>query len=322
VQFDAGGLKVLGDCRQIFRRLTDLSTSPPVRAMHVTKVNWKNDDVQIFPSQFEFDPAGNKITKETLEITFDLPPDPISLTPATVIVTMEIPFLTATGIPAPAGSPPTPLISSILEGTVSISGSSIQWRPSPDSLAKIKLAFSEHAESFGSGALVRVTLKGFAIWSSQGNDRAYLHGQSLGLPAEGSVQRGGSRTDLALPSQSSASPSDFEGWFWVANPVALKSFTISPDGIDIDGTHSGTGVGTITLTAPAPPNGAVITLTSSSPLATLQNTSVSILAGLTTATFKVDVHAKPVPKFEKVFVEIIATLDGKDISEKLTVNLV
>ena len=98
VQFDAGGLKVLEDCRQIFRRLTDLSTAP-VRAMHVTGINWKNDDVQVFPTQFVFDPAGNAITNETLEITLDLPPDPISLTPATVIVTMEIPFLTATGIP-------------------------------------------------------------------------------------------------------------------------------------------------------------------------------------------------------------------------------
>jgi hypothetical protein len=257
--------------------------------MHVTRINWKNDD--ILPS---FPVLGDL---SVLHITLDAPPDPVSVTPATVTVVMEVPFTTATGTPPVDGTPPPPIIGSILEGKLAVlPGSIVEWTPTPASLSKINLAFSQPL-SFSDGAIVRVTLKGSALWSSQGNSIAYLDGQALGQQGQSSDPRRTSRIDLILPSNSGATASDFESWFRLAPPISLQSLTLDPPIAVVGhfippppiGPFSFPVIGTLTLTAPAPAGGTVVTITSSvpPPVVVLPQPSVVVPPGANKVQFPI-----------------------------------
>ena len=85
--------KDVTDCRQIFPPLTELTAAGAKPALHVVKINWENDS-----------PLDSKVFQEAgLRITLDGPPDPASISNETVIVTIELPYVSGDH-----GEPPLP----------------------------------------------------------------------------------------------------------------------------------------------------------------------------------------------------------------------
>jgi hypothetical protein len=70
------------DCRLLFSPLTELAPSAPPSALHVTKINWANDDVMTL----------DVLVKNGLAVTFDRAPDG-PVTSASFIVTLETPIV-------------------------------------------------------------------------------------------------------------------------------------------------------------------------------------------------------------------------------------
>jgi hypothetical protein len=185
-------LTSITDCRSLW------PPSPQRAAMHVTAINWSNDDH-----------LPEAIFRRGLRVTLDALPDPNSVKPSTVIVTLE----------QPAGAPRF-AVAEILQpskGSPSVAGNVIDWIPDP-ALTSAQLT---------GGLRVRVTLKGACIWSPVGRPRLYLDGQALGHPATGSG--GGPVIALALPSGNGQRASDFEGWFTVTRtPPLIVTLTPVP----------------------------------------------------------------------------------------------
>ena len=76
--------KDITDCRKLFPPLTELTAAGVKPALHVVKTNWANDACS----------SRQICSSETgLSITLDGPPDPASVSNETVIVTMEIPYV-------------------------------------------------------------------------------------------------------------------------------------------------------------------------------------------------------------------------------------
>ncbi len=198
----AGGGQVLSDCRNQFSPLT----SP---AMHVTAINWSNDDV-----------LPVSVFGQGLQVTLDAQPDPTSVTSSTMIVAAEA--------PPSAGGQLAQLMTQpyIFLAEPSVSANVISWTP-PPGLENFLL------QNLQAGAMfrVRVTLKGHVIWSvgfssagmtNLGGELLYLDGQVFGRPgfrSDGITPR----IDLRLPrSGNGVRASDFESWFWLtATPTAL-----------------------------------------------------------------------------------------------------
>ena len=182
-------LNSLTDCRSLW------PPSPQRAAMHVTAINWSNDDH-----------LPEAVFRRGLHITLDAPPDPNSVKPSTVIVTLE----------EPVGAPNF-AVAEILQpskGSPSVAGNVIDWIPDP-ALTSAELT---------AGLRVRVTLKGACIWSPAGRPRLYLDGQALGHPVTGS---GGPVIALTLPSGNGQRASDFEGWFTLT-PTPPLIVTLTP----------------------------------------------------------------------------------------------
>lgn len=221
LQLDPRSRKLhLQDCRKRFPPLT--GTLP---AMHVIKTNWNNDD--FFPPE--------KLLKDGLQITLDAAPEQHSVSPATVIVTLEIP---ATVLASRIGTLSGFNFSLIINGVLTVESNVIHWTL-PTNTARVSTletllntlsrltAFTVFAvEPIGS-PLIRVTLKGHDIWSNQGHQRYYLDGQAFGQPALRSDGKT-PRTDLLLPSGAGIAASDFESWFYLGEvrTIPLRISTI------------------------------------------------------------------------------------------------
>ena len=95
--------------------------------------------------------------------------------------------------------------------------------------------------------------------------------------------------------------------------VALASITLNPGNLTGGANHNSTG--TVTLSAAAPAGGAVVMLASNKPAATVQ-TSVTVAAGATTATFTVATTTVTAG----TIATITATYDGISKSIGLVVN--
>jgi hypothetical protein len=205
------------DCRELFPPLT----SP---AIHVTDINWSNDDL--------FSPQ--QISSEGLKITLDAVPEQLSVSSASVIVTLEMP---ASQVLGRVG-----YISLILNGVVTVEDNVIHWlldqqastgaEPDATLIANLPISFTSTTESAVGQVkplLVRVLLKGHVIWSNQDDELYYLDGQAFGQPdmrTDGQTPR----TALILPSGAGTRASDFESWFYLGEqpaPAPLRITTIN-----------------------------------------------------------------------------------------------
>ena len=210
------------DCRSTFRALTDV---PP--ALHVTGINWPNDDVLPL-AQFQAGLAialdGAPVAKVTVDTGGAGQPVVLSLLTAndsTFVVTVEMP------VPVPnapaGGSPPA------MPAEVVLAGSPIAWNAETGSLTWTpSSAATTIVNSVTGGQVrVRVRLRGDFIWGDRDQQRLYLDGQARGRPGLSTSRPDTLRTDLELPSGAGQRSSDFESWFLLQlsdTPVSLRSF--------------------------------------------------------------------------------------------------
>jgi hypothetical protein len=197
---------IVHNCRNAFGPLGPPLLSP---AMHVTGMNWANDDVLLLPAFLK-----------GLQLTFDFTPDSQSVTSATMIVSIEAPKDVYTKVER------TPLLGILitqiadfteltLVGTISSSGNSIVWQPPQN--ADFFAPFFQDATVSIPQVRIRVVLRGHKIWSDSGQ-LLYLDGQTFGKPGT-QANTSNSRIDLNLPSGNGVRASDFESWFWLQLPL-------------------------------------------------------------------------------------------------------
>jgi hypothetical protein len=273
----AGNALSAQDCRRIFSPLAEAAP-----ALHVTGINWINDDVL---------PQGlDQLNRNGLQIFLDgvpVQPPPASVA-AVLVVTMEAPVLVS-------ANPSDPIArtqgSVILNGDIAFpSPNTLQWKPAQGGAELTQLA-----RLFGNQLIprvrLRVSLKGSAVWRDQGAQRLYLDGQALGQPgfrADGVTPR----IDLLLPSGGNERASNFESWFYLQLQIPEPNLA----SLDLDPLVVVAGnpvTGTILLDQPAPAGGATVTLSSSSPTIASVPATIVVPAGQTRATLTVTTTVPP-----------------------------
>ena len=216
----------IADCRKIFPPLTELTAAGTKPALHVVKTNWANDAVV---------PA-DLLTRDGLRITLDGPPDPAAVSNETVIVTMEIPYV--------SGGTANPLVREalIVRGQVGVDpadANTIVWRfveqgavgpavVEGPTLGHIAMPVGPTATAPQGSFVLRVTLKGHVIWSRAGNRTRFLDGQAFGQSIVDTNNQ--AHTALIFPSGDGARASDFESWFYIGGraqrtPLQIQTIT-------------------------------------------------------------------------------------------------
>jgi Family of unknown function (DUF6519) len=270
----AGGVLTLQDCRKIFSALADAQP-----AIHVTGINWVNDDVV----------SQDFVQSSGLQVFFDntLTPPPTDGSSGVVVVHLEMPLVVK-----PAATPTDAAVSAqfatILNGDISFpAANTLLWKPARGG-AEIKSLMAFLISQQVSRVRLRYSLKGRALWLDQGNSRLYVDGQALGQ--RGIRADGTPRIDLQLPSGDHRRASDFESWFYVQ--LQLPSANLVGLSLNAPAVIAGNPLaGKLTLDFPAPASGVQVKLSSSAPQATVPAT-ISIPAGTTQAPFTVTTTAQ------------------------------
>ncbi len=285
------GMRVLEDCREPFRPLTDLPGPEP--GIHVTQVLLPSTNAPLInDTDVQIDPLMRGIN-----ILCDANVDPPSISRPTCFVTVEFPFTAATG--AAPGSAYQELV---LGAEVGAAGNTISWRPDErvEGLLRQAVAILPQGDR---GILTRLTLKGNFIWDRDNPD-LFLDGEAFGIR-----QPNAPNTSLRLPSGDRTRGGDFEMWFWLARSLGISSLVLNPTSV-IAGSPS---QGTVTLTGPAPAGGLVVSLTSSATNRATVPATITIPAGSTSANFAIQtLPAQAGP------VTITANFAGVSLSANLT----
>ena len=258
-------MRVLEDCREPFRPLTDFPG--PEDGLHVTQVAFAAGGAPLLnDTDVQLDAFLNGIN-----ILCDGNVDPGSISRPTCFVTVETPSSQFTA--APIGTAYQTLV---LAADVGVAGNTISWQADQrvDPLLRQLVNSTPQGDR---GVLTRLTLKGNFIWDRDNANR-FLDGEAFGVQ-----QPGSNNTSLRLPSGDGRRGGDFEMWFWLARPLGLSSLVVNPQTV-IAGTPS---QGTITLSGPAPAGGLVVSLTSSATNRATVPPTVTIPAGSTSATFPI-----------------------------------
>lgn len=287
------GMRVLEDCREPFRPLTDFPG--PEDGLHVTQVAFAATGAPLLnDTDVQLDAF-----LDGINILCDGNVDPGSISRPTCFVTVETPGSQFTA--APIGTAYQTLI---LGANVGAAGNTISWQPDGriDPLLRQLVNSTPQGDR---GVLTRLTLKGNFIWDRDNANR-FLDGEAFGVQ-----QPNSNNTSLRLPSGDGRRGGDFEMWFWLARPLGLGSLAVNPTTV-IAGTPS---QGAITLSGPAPAGGLVVNLTSSATNRATVPPTVTIPAGSATATFPIQtVPAQTGP--------VIITANLAGVSMQATLNLV
>jgi Family of unknown function (DUF6519) len=249
IHWDAKAQKtIIEDCRRFFPPLTEVSANAVSTAIHVTKINWANDDLMTFDDLIQ----NGLVVSIDQTVTGRVDSGNFS-------VVLEIPMQSKLE-PAAVVDKLTPIVfrtEMSLDGIVTIQPSAISWAFPFD---PSKAASFRHVGTLGvintlllqgldysTFARARVRLLGETIFSGSGTNQIFLDGESFGIAgtrADGVTPR----TDLQFPSGSPARASDFESWFYLAPILQLASLTVAPSAV------------TITPTAPTPLPQATLTV--------------------------------------------------------------
>jgi hypothetical protein len=287
------GMRVLEDCREPFRPLTDLPG--PEDGLHVTQVSFAANGT---PLQNDTD-VQLEALMEGINILCDGNVDPESISRPTCFVTVETVVSQFTA--APLGTAYQTLV---LGADVGVAGNTISWQPDRriDPLLRQLVNSTPQGDR---GVLTRLTLKGNFIWDRDNANR-FLDGEAFGIQ-----QPGSNNTSLRLPSGDGRRGGDFEMWFWLARPLGLNSLVVNPPTV-IAGTPS---QGTVTLSGPAPAGGLVVNLSSSATNRATVPPTVTIPAGGTSATF-------PIQTVQGQLGAVIIGANLAGVSLNATLNLV
>jgi hypothetical protein len=286
----------IDDCRLFFLPLTELAAAQAPAALHVSAINWSNDDFQTLDQLLA---NGLKVS---LDAAFTGRIDASTFVVSIETASTQYDFERLAGAPDPA----TIRSPYVIDGTVSVSGSDLLWQlPRQGSYvwyAVDQLLLAGAAS--GRFARARVTLAGRDIFNGAAAGQVFLDGESFGTSgfrSDGKTPR----IDLQLPSGNAQKASDFKSWFYLGPVLQISSFTIVPAAVKIVRSGRGfivvdvndTGVpptpvtptGTITLNYPALTDTVVeLSLVSSgSPGVLSFPSSVTVPAGQLSAQFQI-----------------------------------
>ncbi len=220
---NAGGFTV-ESCRDIFSPLTEITPVAVPPALHVSAINWPNDDI------FTLD----QLLFQGLTVTLDAAPAD-TLDAAIFIVKLEIPFAgggsEATVVGIASGATGGVLrLEAVLDGGVSVSAANnaIAWKLGRNLFGTLAQLADAQAALADSGEFIRarVILKGHAIRSASAATPMFLDGQCFGTLAKRADST--PRTDLTFPSGNGVKASDFESWFYLAPIQRLENVTVAP----------------------------------------------------------------------------------------------
>ncbi|HEX3347042.1 MAG TPA: DUF6519 domain-containing protein, partial [Acetobacteraceae bacterium] len=223
IHFDPklGGL-VPEDCRDSFSPLTELTPPAAPAALHVTELDWPNDDIVTL----------DQILFNGLTVKLDGPPA-TGIDAGNFIVILEVPFATQFQSRL-AGAAAFQRVGGlrgelILDGAVAIKESTIVWTL-PADLVGYLYELSESLDPLADEQLfirVRVSLKGRSIRGTAAQAALFLDGQCF---AQAGTRRDGQtpRNDLMLPSGEAAKASDFESWFYLAPIPRVAALAVTP----------------------------------------------------------------------------------------------
>jgi prepilin-type processing-associated H-X9-DG protein len=272
---------VLQDCRKIFFPLAE---QPP--ALHVTGINWVNDDV-----------VSQDLITNGLQVFFDsavtLPATDSNAAIASLTLDMPLVFAATGGAMdvGPGDGSITGQTPMLLDGDISFpTPATLQWKPTKNG-AEFKTLISTLVSQRVSRVRLRFNLKGHTIWQEGGANLLYLDGHSFGQ--KGTRADTTSRIDLLLPSGDGRRSSDFESWFFLQLQLpasSLVSLTLDASSVLAGGSVNGT----VMLDFPAGTGGSNVVLTSSSPAVTFPsspNNTVNVPAGHLQASFPVKTGA-------------------------------
>lgn len=233
----------------------------------------------------------------------------------TCFVTLEMPFPFNSADQKIWGTAVIGFQPLILDAKVDVvDGTTILWTPTDATKARLmKTLF----QNMGRRILAHLTLKGNFIWGEeldQQGKKKYLDGEVFGrLRSDGT-------TDLDLDNGSGDGRRGgvFEMWFWLIPPsdvaIPIRMTAVELKRVRI--TTEEQTEGTITLDAPAPAEGIVVSLDSSNTALRIP-AEVRIDPGSTTATFAVQPNKKLVTGSTSAL--ITATLHEVEKTTKLTV---
>jgi hypothetical protein len=307
------------DCRLLFYPLTELT--PPARpsALHVTKINWVNDDVMTL----------DRLVKNGLAVTFDQAPDG-PVTPANFVVTIETPVVFGNQLGRADNPPATPLAASqpapaagavlgdaaiieiftstvprglfILDSTIGrdAQAKTLTWTlPFGGTSSALQneevlwidaLLLSAIREGWPSR--VRIKLLGNVMFAGTGTSRVFLDGVAFGQPA----LRGDGKTpriDLQLPSGNDQKAGDFESWFYLYPTLQVASAQVTYTSLVVRQTGGIVSVTACTPAATPLPTAQLATITLNYPalVATPINLSLQGPSGIVTAPSSVTIAA-------------------------------
>lgn len=252
---------VVEDCRRSFPPLTEVAGGN-LSALHVTGINWNNDDVLAF----------DQLLATGLAVTLDNAPTG-RIDSSIFDVILEVPVASPVETAAvQQGLVPIVLRTSMaLDGQVTTNQQTVTWnlpfRNSKGEIAGIQLEallildlMLLQGLSYSSLVRARVRLSGADVFAGDGSSRMYLDGQALGNPGV-RVDGATPRMDLTFPSGSSEEASDFTSWFFLAPILTVTSLTVQPAEVSF------------TPTLPTPPS-PVATLTVNYPV--LADTAITL----------------------------------------------
>lgn len=242
---------------------------------------------------------------EGIVLRCDAPVQPDMVSRPTCFVTIELPVSAESQDFARWGAPEVAFQALVLAALVAAKERDILWvpsRPALDWLQKILPALLPRLQD--RRILARLTLKGNFIAALDRED-LYLDGDAFGLRRSGAQT-----TDLRLPSGDGRRGGDFEMWFWLIAQSPLAGLNFDPATVAIGGRTRGV----VTLSSPAQPGAAAVTLAASNPAAVKLPQSVTVPAGQTSQTFDVSVD----PQASPGQVIITATFQGASLSATLT----
>ena len=309
---------VVEECRRFFPSLTEIPNTQS-NAMHVTAINWSNDDIITL----------DQLVLQGLNVTLDQSPTS-QVDPSSFAVTLEAPVarqqdpasFAAVDVIGTFNLNPTTVLRSVtvIDSQIIVKGNTIYWNMPYANAPFIQwetLLFLNGLLLLGAPYLefgrVRVKLTGRTIFTGTGSSQLYLDGYTLGASAtraDGSTPR----MDIALPSGNQERANDFESWFYVAPTLAASALSVNTPAMQVLSNRFGaisvvaagtttptiTPQATLTVNYPAiAPTNVALVLTGTTGVGSIVNVpaNVTIAQNQSTVTIPINVTANPGPNF-------------------------
>jgi Family of unknown function (DUF6519) len=260
-------MTIVQDCRKIFPQLVNFPQAE--KGFHVNSVF--TVDANAAQTVLANDTNVQINSFGGIDILFDTPPDPASISRPTFYLSAEYP-VQASSQGAGAYFPIN------LAGSLTVNGTTISWRPPAQTQSLLTDLIAATQNDPHNGVLVHITLKGHFIWAL-GDRNTFLDGDVYGQGLGGS-----NNIALKLPSGDNRRGGDFHMWFWI---VAAPSFASQIQAVPSQIYVGDSTTFTVTFSAAAPAGSAAAAITSSAANVAAVPATVAVPTGATAITFAV-----------------------------------